>query len=473
MPETTIPDYRKPFSVLISLFFMWGFITCLNDSLIPHFKEVFTLTYFESALVQFAFFIAYFIGSLIYFLISASSGDPINKIGYKNGIILGLAIAGLGCALFYPAAQFVSFPFFLAALFVLALGFTLLQIAANPYVLILGDPSTASNRLNLAGGFNSFGTTIAPIIGGTLILGGVAGAAKAGIDTVKIPYLVFALAFVALIIVFKFTNLPRFKNMESIEKGMGALKYPQLVMGVIAIVCYVGAEVTVGSFLTSFAGLPDIAGMSTQQATGMVALYWGSLMIGRFTGSLQVFNISTTAKRVLTILVPFIVFGFVSAVLSWKGIEIKEPYYYVVFILISIAAFFLAQSKPAKTMMYFPVFCIALLGVAIFAKEHLALWALVSLGLYNSVMWPCIFDLSIKGLGKHTSQGSSLLVMGILGGAIVPLIQGMFADSSLGLHASFFVPVVCYIYLAFFGYRVKGILKAQNVYDENAISSGH
>jgi FHS family L-fucose permease-like MFS transporter len=261
--------------------------------------------------------------------------------------------------------------------------------------------------------------------------------------------------------------------MESKEKGIGALKYPQLQLGFFAIFCYVGAEVTVGSFLTNYAGLPDIAGLSKQEATAFVALYWGSLMIGRFTGSLQAFNINETLKKVFAVIIPFVVFAFVRLVLWWKGIDVQHAYIYIIFIVISIVAFFLAQFKPARTMMLFPLFCIALLSIAILASGHLALWALVSVGLYNSVMWPCIFDLSIKGLGKHTSQGSSILVMGILGGALLPPLQGLVADSSLGLHLSFFVPIICYCYLFFFGYKVKQILIKQKVYDESALSSGH
>ena len=221
-------NYGVPLAFITMLFFMWGFITCLNDILIPHFKEVFTLTYFQSMLIQFAFFGAYAVGSFIYFIISSATGDPIGKIGYKNGIILGLGISALGTFLFYPAAQMVSFGFFLTALFVLALGFTVLQIAANPYVTMLGKPETGSHRLSLAGAINSFGTTIAPILGGALILG--TATQSTGLDSVKTPYLFLTGLFLLLMVVFKLVHLPEFLNKETIEKGSGALKYPQLVL---------------------------------------------------------------------------------------------------------------------------------------------------------------------------------------------------------------------------------------------------
>ena len=233
-------NFAFPLAMLTMLFFMWGFITCLNDILIPHFKAIFVLNNFESMLVQFAFFSAYFVGALIYFIISSTIGDPINKIGYKNGILLGLLISATGTFLFYPAAEMQSFGFFLSALFILALGFTLLQIAANPYVILLGSPETGSYRLSLAGAINSFGTTIAPIIGGTFIL--TSATSGNGIDSVKIPYLILASLFLLLVVVFKIISLPQFNNNEIVEKGLGALQYPQLTLGILAIFFYVGQK---------------------------------------------------------------------------------------------------------------------------------------------------------------------------------------------------------------------------------------
>jgi len=462
-------NYSMPLAFLTMLFFMWGFITCLNDILIPHFKAIFVLSYFQSMLIQFAFFGAYFVGSFIYFIISSISGDPINKIGYKNGILLGLLIAATGTFLFYPAAQMESFGFFLTALFILASGFTLLQITANPYVILLGSPETGSQRLNLAGAINSFGTTIAPIIGGVFILS--ATATGGDINSVKIPYLVLTGIFILLIIVFKLVTLPKFTNEQNIEKGVGALKFPQLTLGILAIFFYVGAEVTVGSFMTSFVGLKEIKGIPAGAATIYVALYWGSLMIGRFTGSVSVFNLSTTFKKIVMAIIPVATFFFILLIFKIKAgenevIDFKSMMVYLPFIAISIIAFFMGQDKPARTLLLFSVICILLLILSLITTGELSLWSLISLGLYNSIMWPAIFALAIAGLGKHTSQGSSLLVMAILGGALIPPLQGILADS-IGVHLSFVIPIFCYIYLAFYAWKVKSILSSQGInYDK-------
>ncbi len=468
-------NYSLPLAFLTMLFFMWGFITCLNDILIPHFKAIFVLSYFESMLIQFAFFGAYFVGSVIYFIISSTSGDPINKIGYKNGILLGLLISALGTFLFYPAAQMQSFGFFLGALFVLALGFTLLQIAANPYVILLGNPETGSNRLSLAGAINSFGTTIAPIIGGVFILSNVVSGND--INSVKMPYLIFTGFFLLLIIVFKIAVLPKFTSEQSIEKGMGALKYPQLTLGILAIFFYVGAEVTVGSFMTSFVGLKEIKGLSTQEATLYVALYWGSLMIGRFTGSVSVFNLSSSTKRILTAILPVATFFFILLIFKLKSkegevIDYKSMMVYIPFIIISVIAFFIGKEKPARTLFLFSVLCILLLLLSLVTTGVFSMWSVISLGLYNSIMWPSIFALAIAGLGKHTSQGSSLLVMAILGGALIPPLQGFLADN-IGVHLSFIVPIFCYIYLAFYAWKVKNILRAQGIDYDSKTNSSH
>ncbi|MGZ4034702.1 MAG: sugar MFS transporter [Bacteroidia bacterium] len=465
--------YSLPLAFLTMLFFMWGFITCLNDILIPHFKAIFVLTYFKSMLIQFAFFGAYFVGSLIYFIISSISGDPINRIGYKNGILLGLLIAALGTFLFYPAAQMESFGFFLTALFVLALGFTLLQITANPYVILLGKPETGSHRLSLAGAINSFGTTIAPIIGGVLILGNTASGND--INSVKMPYLVFTGIFILLMVVFKVAVLPKFTSEQNVQKGMGALAYSQLTLGILAIFFYVGGEVTVGSFMTSFVGLKEIKGIPAAAATIYVSLYWGSLMIGRFTGSVSVFNLSPTVKKILTAIVPVATFFFILMIFKIKSgekdiIDYRSMMIYLPFIAVSIVAFFLGQEKPARTLFLFSAICILLLILSLITTGEISMWSLISLGLYNSIMWPSIFALAISGLGKHTSQGSSLLVMAILGGALIPPLQGFVADH-IGVHMSFIVPIFCYIYLAFYAWKVSSILRMQGIDHDVAIGA--
>ena len=279
-------NHRGSFAIMTSLFFLWGFMTVFNDILIPRFKEAFTLDYFHAMLVQMAFFGAYFIGSLIYFVISATTGDPIAKIGYKNGVVIGLLISATGSGLFWPAANAASYPMFLAALFIVGLGFAMLQIAANPYVTILGPERTASSRLNLAQGFNSIGTTIGPIIGGFLIYQYFAKTGAHGADSVKLPYLAFSVVFVVLAVIFFFIHLPHIGE-GKIERGAGALKHPHVVLGVIAIFMYVGGEVSVGSAIINFLGQPTVAGLTAVEASKYVSLYWGGLMIGRFMGAVE------------------------------------------------------------------------------------------------------------------------------------------------------------------------------------------
>ena len=284
--STNGANHRASFAIMTSLFFLWGFMTVFNDILIPRFKEAFTLSYFQAMLVQFAFFGAYFVGSLIYFLISATTGDPIAKIGYKNGVVIGLLISATGSAVFWPAANAASYPMFLAALFIVGLGFAMLQIAANPYVTILGPEKTASSRLNLAQGFNSIGTTIGPLIGGFLIFQYFAKSGVHGAESVKIPYLAFCIIFLVLAFVFFFIHLPHVGE-GHVEPGAGALKYPHVVLGVIAIFMYVGGEVSVGSAIINFLGQKSVAGLTADEASKYVAIYWGGLMIGRFMGAVE------------------------------------------------------------------------------------------------------------------------------------------------------------------------------------------
>src|SRR5882724_1498646 len=284
--QTNGQAFRGPFAIMTSLFFLWGFMTVFNDILIPRFKEAFTLNYFQAMLVQFAFFGAYFVGSLLYFIISAWAGDPIAKIGYKNGVVIGLLISATGSALFWPAASAASYPMFLVALFIVGLGFAMLQIAANPYVTILGPERTASSRLNLAQGFNSIGTTIGPLIGGYLIFQYFAKTGAHGADSVKVPYMIFCVVFLVLSGIFFFIHLPHIGE-GKIERGAGALKHPHVILRVIAIFMYVGGEVSVGSAIINFLGQKTLAGLSAIDASKYVSIYWGGLMIGRFMGAVE------------------------------------------------------------------------------------------------------------------------------------------------------------------------------------------
>jgi MFS transporter, FHS family, L-fucose permease len=436
------------FSVITGLFFIWGFITCLNDILIPYLKHQFVLNYLQATLVQFAFFGAYFIGSVVYFLSSVKYCDLIEKIGYKDCIIWGLLIAAAGCLLFYPAAGFRIYGLFLGALFCLGLGFTLLQIAANPYVAILGSEESASGRLNLAQGLNSFGTTIAPLIGGYFLFSHSGTAdADLGSSTIQTMYLLFAGVFIVMALVFRFIKLPAFKTETELVKGAGALKYPHLVLGILAIFTYVGGEVGVGSLLINFFKLPEIAGLTEAQGSRYVAFYWGGLMIGRFIGAVSLSTgLDRTQKKGLMILIPFVSFVAIGLLTDWTTAG-----FYSIFLLLTLLAFFVGASLPARTLGVFSFILVVLISTAIFTTGPIAMWCLIGAGLFNSILWSNIFALAIAGLGKYTSQGSSLLIMAILGAALLPVLQGAIADA-YGLQYSFFIPVLCYAYLVFYGF---------------------
>jgi MFS transporter, FHS family, L-fucose permease len=476
IPEEKPKNYTKALIVLTTLFFMWGFITCMNDILIPYLRKMFDLQRWQSMLVQFTFFTAYFVGSLVYFIVSVRKGDPIAKKGYKNGILTGLFISAGACLLIFPAAAFQSLTLFLVALFILGLGFTLLQIAANPYVALLGKPETASSRLNLSQAFNSFGTTIAPIIGGFLVFDLFAKTGKPLFDvsgnritndlgeplsaaSVQLPYLIFASMFILVAIIIWMTRLPKFSTPTTIEKGIGALRYKQLYLGMIAIFLYVGAEVAVGSAFINYS--KESLNMPEMQAKAFLAFYWGGLMIGRFLGAISLSSLNKTKKYLSMLLVSgltfLVIFGADYFVMTYfegrESLRFSDVSPYLIFILINYVGFILGKSLPGRTLMIFSLLAILLLGIALSSTGITAFWTIIGLGLFNSIMWSNIFTLSINGLGKHTSQGSSLLVMMILGGAIVPLVVGAVADVIGGYHYAFFIPIVCYIYLAFYGWK--------------------
>ncbi len=468
--QTGSQTYRGPFSIMTSLFFLWGFMTVFNDILIPRFKEAFTLDYFHAMLVQFAFFGAYFIGSLIYFIISATTGDPIAKIGYKNGVVVGLLISATGSALFWPAAGATSYPMFLAALFIVGLGFAMLQIAANPYVTILGPEKTASSRLNLAQGFNSIGTTIGPLIGGYLIFQYFAKTGAHGADSVKVPYLAFCVIFLALAAIFSFIHLPHVGE-GHVEPGAGALKYPHVILGVIAIFMYVGGEVSIGSAIISFLRQNSVAGLTADEASKYVAIYWGGLMIGRFMGAVTLSEMKSAKKQILLVIIPLLAWlllwiaksaplhamqssssGSVFALwrdafaANWSVFKIYLPFVGLCWLL-----FQLGRSLAARTLLIFSLTVCALLLTAIVVGGPVAMWCIVAIGLFTSIGWSNTFSLALEGTGIHKSQVSSLLVMAILGGAVLPPLQGEIADVTGNLQLSFIVPLIAYAYVAFYG----------------------
>jgi len=387
--------YRFALIALTSLFFMWGFITCLNDILIPALKGAFELSFTQAMLIQFCFFSAYF-------LVSLPAGKLVGKIGYQKGIVVGLSVACLGCVLFYPAAAMSVYGIFLFALFVLASGITILQVSANPYVTVLGPAETASSRLTLTQAFNSFGTTIAPFFGAFLIFG--AGGEHTATDAaaVKLPYLILAAALLVLAVIFAVLKLPTISATEGTDTDSisgSAWQHRHLVFGAICIFLYVGAEVAIGSFLVNYMAQPEIAGFDAATASKYIAYYWGGAMVGRFIGA---------------------------AVMQY------------------VAA--------GKVLAFNASVAILLIILSVNSTGMVAVWAILGVGLFNSIMFPTIFSLALQGLGKHTAQGSGILCLAIVGGAIVPLLQGFLADT-FSLQISFVLPMLCYGFIVYYGYK--------------------
>lgn len=402
-------NYRA-MAMVTTMFFMWGFLTALNDTIIPHLKSIFDLNYAEAMLIQFVFFGAYFVFSF-------PSGKFIDYFGYKKAMVTGLATMGVGAIMFVPAAMVPSFGLFLAAEIILAAGMTILQTSANPYVAILGPPRTASSRLNLTQAFNSLGTTIGPLIGRDWIMAAVAAPLAVEVlrgmsasqvhayrvaqaSSVKAPYIGFAVALFVLAIVMGFFNLPKIESAEARGEVHDSIwRHRHLVLGAVAIFVYVGAEVAIGSFLVNYFNLPNIGNLTLADAAGMVAYYWGGAMVGRFIGS---------------------------------GI--------------------LQKINTGKLLGFNAVVAGLLVIASMLTFGHVAMWTILIVGLFNSIMFPSIFTLAIDGLGPLTGDGSGLLVAAIVGGAIIPELEGLLADR-IGIHHAFILPVLCYIYIAYYGLK--------------------
>jgi FHS family L-fucose permease-like MFS transporter len=380
---------RFAFIAMTCLFFFWGFITVLNDILIPFLKDSFNLNYTQAMLVQFCFFGAYFI-------VSPFAGKLIDKVGYQQGIVLGLLTTAAGCVLFYPSAQLNVYVLFLFAFFVLASGITILQVAANPYVAALGPDKTAASRLNLAQAANSLGTTVGPIIGAALIL----GAATADASAVQGPYLILAALLLVVAIMFRFIKLPRIASVENEENSDASVwNHRSLVLGALAIFLYVGGEVSIGSFLVNYFAESSIGGLSHAEAGEMVAYYWGAAMIGRLVGA---------------------------AAMNYVA--------------------------PTKYLSLNALIAIVMIIVSMNTTGSMAMWSILAVGFFNSIMFPTIFTLAVKGLGSLTSKGSGLVCQAIVGGALIPLVQGVAADM-IGIQLSFIVPMLCYIYIGWYALR--------------------
>ena len=554
------PTNYSALYALVGVFFFWGFIAASNGVFIPFAKSKFELSQFQSQLIDSAFYFAYYIGAFLLFIFSIiGKKDLLNSWGFKNGIVYGLMISVVGAFLMFPALASNSFAFILAALFIIGLGFSLQQTAAQPFAIALGDESTGSNRLNLAGGINSFGTTIGPIVFALALLGTTkmdeSLIKQLSMSTVQWLYVFVGLAFLAAGLLFKFSKkLPAMKNDASIDneskatalisfitivlvivlsmifyqntgegvdhsskmglyliligiatlvisliaanrisaknpKGWGAFKYPQLVLGMIAIFTYVGVEVTIQSnfgaylkhldfqsFLNSNAGLSydnflaqlkskEINGYWTAMTPLLISLYWGSLMIGRWAGAISAFNLSSKAKKMALIIVPYIAFLVIISSNALGGesmVNIKTILPYALVILVQIAGFFMGHDKPARTLLIFGILGMAAMITGMYTHGSISVFAFVSGGLFCSVMWPVIFSLAIQGLGKFTSQGSAFLVMMILGGAFIPPLQGKIADL-FDISVSYWIPVVGFAYLALFAILVPKILRKQGV----------
>ena len=472
------------FGTLITVFFFWGFVAASNDILIPVFKKAFDLSQGESQLVSVAFYVAYTVGSLIYFAISKVIGsDLLNRIGYKNGIAIGLIISAIGTLLFYPAANNASFTLMITGLFIVGLGFSLQQIAANPLAIVMGDPRTGSQRLTMAGGVNNFGTTIGPLLVSFAIFGSVSsGSSVASIESVKTPYLILGLAFLLVAIFIKFSSVPNKMDLEVVAKEeaveddkllhkKSAFQYPQLIMGMIAIFVYVGVEVSTASNLPAY--LEEYLSVPTEKVAPYISLYWASLMIGRWTGAVGAFDVSAGAKKMLSFFMPYLAFAVFLLVNSIANHDITPFYIYGAVIAVMIVCDILSKGNPVTMLLIFSAAGIAALCVGMFASGMVSAYAFISVGLFCSTLWPCIFTIAVAGLGKHTNQGSSLLIMMIMGGGIVSWIQGMLADK-IGIQYSYIVGIVCFLYLVFYAIQAKSVLKAQGIdFDKLGTGGSH
>lgn len=596
MSKTTQPTNYGALSTLVTVFFFWGFIAAGNSVFIPFCKHYFHLDQFQSQLIDFAFYTAYYVGALGLFIYGAFAGkDPVGRWGYKKSIVYGLLFSALGAVVMIVAVNANTFTGMLFGLFVVALGFSLQQTSANPFAINLGDPSTGTSRVNLGGAVNSFGTTIGPIVVALALFGTAAAITDEKIQSlplskVIILYTCVGALFIGAALLFGFSKkvppgindekierenksmltmliitvllaicfTPVFKSYKSDEavkivklndevnklqkevdafspsvstpeknaendlairtietknneitslrhpleqyrmrwllgalavvvlglllanvsakqnsEGWGAMQYPQLVLGMLGIFIYVGVEVAIGSNLGELLKQKDFGSYQSSQIAPFISMYWGSLMIGRWAGAISAFEFTSSTKKILLVIVPIVAFGVIIGVNSLAKYDMSPLYYYIVCVAVQIAAFFISQDKPARTLLIFSLLGVAAMIIGIMTTGPVSIYAFLSGGLFCSIMWPCIFSLSIAGLGKYTTQGSAFLIMMILGGGIIPPIQGKLADL-IGIHQSYWVAVLCFVYLALFAFVVKGILKRQGIdYDAQVSGGGH
>lgn len=542
---TKIPTNYNALTTLVTVFFFWGFIAAGNSVFIPFCKNYFQLDQFQSQLIDFAFYTAYYLGALGLFAFGAFGGkDLVGKWGYKKSIVYGLLFSALGAGVMIYAVDANNFSRMLIGLFIVALGFSLQQTSANPFAISLGDPASGSSRVNLGGAINSFGTTIGPIIVALALFGTTAAITDEQIQAlslskVMILYSCVGGLFIAAAALFAFSKkvpsgileektekankalltlllmtvllfamfIPVFQSyktdlsnatieavnamntnrfyfligalfiviagllfaLQSSKKkseGWGAMQYPQLVLGMLAIFIYVGVEVAIGSNLGELLKQGEFGGLEASQTTPYIAMYWGSLMIGRWAGSISAFDFSAKTKNILLVVVPLVAFMVILVSNIIANYDMTALYYYVVCVFVQIVAFYVSKEKPMRTLLIFSLLGVTSILIGLTSTGIIAVYAFLSSGLFCSIMWPAIFNLSLAGLGKYTTQGSAFLIMMILGGGIIPPIQGKLADL-IGIHQSYWVAAICFGYLALFAFLVKGILKRQGIdYDK-------
>ncbi len=455
-------------TTVVLVFFFWGFVAASNDILIPVFKSSLGLKNWQAQLVNFSFYMAYTIGSLGYVLFAyLKKKDIVNILGYQKSISLGLLVSALGTLMFIPAAEFNSFWMMISGLFIVGLGFSLQQTAANPFAITLGSPETGSQRLSLAGGVNNIGTTIGPLIIAYAIFGGLGDTnTSVTIQDVKTPYLWLGLAFLITASIFyisgrRHTYFPDKDDVvslfddEKVKNKFSLRAYPQLSLGMLGIFFYVGVEVATGGHIGEFMK-QELEGFSDKSITPYVALYWGSLMIGRWVSAASVFSERKLVRLLLKVLLPYCAFFIFMFATNQAGHDVKEFYNYLLVIPIIIFADLLSKDNPSVQLLIFSILGCAALFIGMFTTGMISIYALMSVGMFCSTLWPCIFTLATKGLGEHTTKGSSLLIMMIMGGAVISLSQGFLADvPSIGVRYSYFIGVLCFAYLAFYAFSMK------------------
>lgn len=537
MNHTVKTNYPALYTLIV-VFFFWGFMAAGNNIFIPFCKDYFHLDQFQSQLIDFAFYTAYYIGALILFALSNVKGkDLVTYWGYKRSIVYGLLFSTIGAVAMILAVEANVYYGMLIGLFTVALGFSLQQTAANPFAILLGDEKTGASRVNLGGGINSLGTTIGPLVVAFALFGTTAAVSEnqiksLSLDKVVLLYVCVGLLFIGAAALFYFSKkLPEGKSIEPIEKapkalnilvlmtvllmvcfsfvfstyretaevvnkfeientrvmwlsvafavilggllfaynratvkpeGWGAMKYPQLVLGMLAIFMYVGVEVGIGSNLGELLKSDEFGGLSSSQIAPYISMYWGSMMIGRWAGAVSAFNLSRNRQLLLTVILPIIAFGIIITANILMEYDMQYFYGFIVCVVLQIVLIILTKNTPAKTLMVFSLFGIIALIVGLNTTGKTAIYAFLCGGLACSIMWPAIYNLSLMGLGKYTAQGSAFLVMMILGGGIIPPIQGKIADI-IGIHSSYIVSLVCFIYLLIFAFVVVRILKKQNI----------